>query len=427
MMKAAHPAISSTWRGGIATGVVGVLAVMLLASASPAQAECDASEHALCEAEAQQDQAIDMAACGAFADDATHYARCLHQAVYRWARHVRGCARASDCERCSADVVAACLRISQSELVEDQLDCATFATNPVRQASCLANAQTRFSRRVGKCSRKLSCESGQSCCDGSCVDTQTDSNNCGACANTCGSGQGCHDGSCDTTTTTSTSSTTTTTCPESLSGVWRGTAEYFCPENCSYGTCWCYPVITERMAVVIAQEGQTLSGSIFYYDAPTSYDQSPITSLDHPLGDGGCPLVNSSTPLDDYMCSPYPGCCVYGLPLLSGSYDSSTCSVSFNDGDGDDCVYDFSGQVANDLLSGTYTASGCLNGDGEGDGVFAFSVTSDSSTTSSVTTTSTTTTTSSSSTTTSSTSTTSVPSSTSTTSVTLSTSTTSIA
>ena len=40
------------------------------------------------------------------------------------------------------------------------------------------------------------CSSGQTRCDGSCIDTQSNSQNCGACGNACNTGEPCSEGKC---------------------------------------------------------------------------------------------------------------------------------------------------------------------------------------------------------------------------------------
>ena len=40
------------------------------------------------------------------------------------------------------------------------------------------------------------CSSGQLECGGTCINTQTDGQNCGACGKTCGSGSTCQNGTC---------------------------------------------------------------------------------------------------------------------------------------------------------------------------------------------------------------------------------------
>jgi hypothetical protein len=43
---------------------------------------------------------------------------------------------------------------------------------------------------------KSACSSGQTLCDGSCIDTQSNSKNCGACGNVCNSSEPCSEGTC---------------------------------------------------------------------------------------------------------------------------------------------------------------------------------------------------------------------------------------
>jgi hypothetical protein len=40
------------------------------------------------------------------------------------------------------------------------------------------------------------CPSGQTSCDGSCIDTQSNSQHCGACGNVCNTGEPCSEGTC---------------------------------------------------------------------------------------------------------------------------------------------------------------------------------------------------------------------------------------
>lgn len=54
-----------------------------------------------------------------------------------------------------------------------------------------------------KCNKSSQCSSGQSCCSGTCTNTQTDVNNCGSCGNACASGESCCSGTCTTLDTTS--------------------------------------------------------------------------------------------------------------------------------------------------------------------------------------------------------------------------------
>jgi hypothetical protein len=81
---------------------------------------------------------------------------------------------------------------------------------------------------TGQCSGNTICQSGacQSCgslsvCNGSCVNLQSDSNNCGTCGTTCGSGLGCSAGQCGC--TASSPNGTACTRPGQVNGTcWSG-------------------------------------------------------------------------------------------------------------------------------------------------------------------------------------------------------------
>src|SRR3712207_5344018 len=48
----------------------------------------------------------------------------------------------------------------------------------------------------GRCSQNKPCPPGQGCCNRTCVDLQSDPNNCGSCGNSCGASDKCQQGEC---------------------------------------------------------------------------------------------------------------------------------------------------------------------------------------------------------------------------------------
>src|ERR687893_705907 len=48
----------------------------------------------------------------------------------------------------------------------------------------------------GRCSQNKPCPAGQGCCNRTCVDLQSDPNNCGSCGNSCPEGVPCTNGGC---------------------------------------------------------------------------------------------------------------------------------------------------------------------------------------------------------------------------------------
>ncbi|MFN8589810.1 MAG: pentapeptide repeat-containing protein [Thermomicrobiales bacterium] len=78
---------------------------------------------------------------------------------------------------CGANLKGADFR--GSNITQAQLGCAVVGCNTI-----LPNGKT------------AGCEAGYTCCDGACINTRTDSQNCGACGNTCPRCTTCVDGSC---------------------------------------------------------------------------------------------------------------------------------------------------------------------------------------------------------------------------------------
>ncbi len=80
------------------------------------------------------------------------------------------------------------------------INCVPIGTNTCCGSSCtncdsMASSGTYYTCTSGACV-KSSCGSGQTLCNGSCVDTKTNSSNCGGCGNVCGSGTKCENGTC---------------------------------------------------------------------------------------------------------------------------------------------------------------------------------------------------------------------------------------
>jgi len=71
-------------------------------------------------------------------------------------------------------------------------------TNAQHCNACGAACAAGFVCQAGRCvcDSNSDCASGQSCCNGACVDTRTSTTHCGGCGTVCGSGQSCCSGSC---------------------------------------------------------------------------------------------------------------------------------------------------------------------------------------------------------------------------------------
>lgn len=108
---------------------------------------------------------------------------------------------------CGADLAGADFR--GSNVTQQQLDCAQVACNTIKPNGkpaivCSDNetccdgicVNTRNdSQNCGACGNV--CEGTENCCDEVCVDTRNDVDNCGTCGNTCAVCQGCAGGTCE--------------------------------------------------------------------------------------------------------------------------------------------------------------------------------------------------------------------------------------
>jgi hypothetical protein len=99
--------------------------------------------------------------------------------------------------------------------------------------------------KPGKCNHNNQCPTGQGCCSGTCIDLQSDVNNCGSCGNVCNSLQTCNSGQCGE--PPSCICTTPTTCA-SGTGTCCGTAPGGSPQ------CYCFTEVnTSQVLCACAQ------------------------------------------------------------------------------------------------------------------------------------------------------------------------------
>jgi len=112
--------------------------------------------------------------------------------------------------------------------------CSSYCPNTTYQCACApgltgcngtcTNTNTD-SNNCGKCGNV--CTSGQICVNGTCTNTNTDSNNCGKCGNVCTSGQICVNGTCQC-------PSGTTLCGGTCKSSTCGHGQFF-----NYSTCSC--------------------------------------------------------------------------------------------------------------------------------------------------------------------------------------------
>lgn len=88
-----------------------------------------------------------------------------------------------------APVEAACRKLNES--------CTKKRPKIGKRRKCCSGLVCRNKRcRIKECSAFLGCGEGKGCCDGKCVDLQTDESNCGACGEACPAGATCVESAC---------------------------------------------------------------------------------------------------------------------------------------------------------------------------------------------------------------------------------------
>ena len=102
----------------------------------------------------------------------------------------------------------------------------------VDDTACTFGQVCMNAKCVAGCNPQHPCPSGDGCCNGGCVNTVSDSKNCGACGNACAAGQSCCGSVCVSNTSTANCGTCGNVCPDIVNGTRACTGG-----ACAIGAC----------------------------------------------------------------------------------------------------------------------------------------------------------------------------------------------
>jgi len=92
-------------------------------------------------------------------------------------------------------LVSACTETSQSPVSPSATQTTAVPLTPATSGTSGTSVTTKIPATTVT-SENPTCPSGQTLCDGTCIDTQSDNQHCGTCGNVCNSSEPCSEGTC---------------------------------------------------------------------------------------------------------------------------------------------------------------------------------------------------------------------------------------